>query len=95
MVLGFAKYLGGRLVAGAKSIGDAVVRSGVKSVSAIVDSGKAVKDFATKVVTDAADKFRGHFSDDVPGGDDASSRCRSSSASRSSRPTANSSTCCG
>ena len=72
MVLGFAKYLGGRLVAGAKSIGDAVVQSGVKSVAAIVDSGKAVKDFATKVVTDAADKFRGHFSDDVPGGDDAS-----------------------
>ena len=72
MVVGFAKYLGGRLVAGAKSIGDAVVQSGVKSVSAIVDSGKAVKDFATKVVTDAADKFRGHFSDDVPGGDDAS-----------------------
>ena len=55
MVLGFAKYLGGRLVAGAKSIGDAVVQSGVKSVSAIVDSGKAVKDFATKVVTDVAD----------------------------------------
>ena len=26
----------------------------------------------TVVVTDAADKFRGHFSDDVPGGDDAS-----------------------
>ena len=72
MVVGFAKYLGGRLVAGAKSIGDAVVQSGVKSVSAIIDSGKAVKDFATKVVTDAADKFRGHFSDDVPGGDDAS-----------------------